>query len=131
MYADFFEIHGHAGAPDGGDDPSPIGIGPGPCSFHQGRGGNGAGDLSCFFDIAGLLNLEPHHMLYALSIGHDLPGQRPAHLQEGQFKLLANRLDLYIALAARENQHRVVGGGIAINGNIVEALVNSIFQCLL
>src|SRR5947199_10263663 len=80
--ADFSGIDGYPRTADGGHDPAPIGIGPSPRGFYQSRRGNRAGDLPRFLGVAGLLNLEPYHVLYAFSIRHDLLGQRLADMQE-------------------------------------------------
>jgi len=72
--------------------------------------------------IAGrAFNAQFDNMGYPFAVGHHLTGQRGADLGEHGGKLGAIRTDGDAAGAGGEQQDGVVGGGIAIDGDAVEA----------
>src|SRR6478672_4591062 len=83
-------INFDAGVADGGQDASPVGIGPGPGRFHKRRVGYRAANLPRFTPRPRLFDIEPYHVGYAFTIGHDLSRQRAANFCQRGLKFISH-----------------------------------------
>src|SRR3954469_22944221 len=68
-------IESNAGAANGSQNASPVGIGTRECSLHQHGRRNGVRDLPSLGFAACLFDLKANHVLHAFAICHDLLSQ--------------------------------------------------------
>ena len=114
-----------AGVADGGGQAAPVGIAAGPGCLDQRRVCNGLGNLEgvgvggCAFDV------QFHDMGDAFAVGNHLTGQRGADLGEGGGELGVARSEGDAAGSGGEQQDGVVGRGVAVHGDAVEAHFDS------
>jgi hypothetical protein len=128
-YGDCCRIEGDSSAPGGGKQAAPVGICRGPGGLAKGRGGDGLGDD--FRVRVGLRagNVERDDVRNAFAVIDDGVGQLVTDalqrsLECGDMNVLRG----HFALAAGEQQHGVVGGHIAIDGDAVEAGIDRSVQ---
>ena len=126
MNVDGPRIDGGAGVPDGAEDPAPVGIAARPGRLDQERIADGAGDAVGV--LAGLRSddINGHELGCAFAVPHDAPGQVEA---EGGHGLLESGCVAIHGLQRRvaggaigEEQDRVVGAPVAIDGYAIEGL---------
>jgi len=114
-------VDGCAGVTDGGHEAAPIGIASCPCGLDEGRVSNGLRDLDgigvggCAFDV------EFDDVRDAFSVGNNLASERCADLGEGGGERGIARADGNAAGSGGKQENGVVGGGVAVDGDAVEA----------
>ncbi len=110
-----------AGVTDGGDETAPVGIGAGPGGFDERRMGDGFGDAKSIGIRCRSFDVQFDDVSDAFAVGDDLSGERGADLGEGGGELGVIGADGCAAGSGGEQQDGVVGGGVAVNGDAVEA----------
>ena len=111
-----------AGVAGGGDEASPVGVGGGPGGFAEWALGDGAGCEAGVGFGGCAADVEGDEVGDAFAVGDDLAGEREADVGEGGIeggRELAGERDA--GGSAGEQQDGVVGGGVAVDGDGVEA----------
>jgi len=117
-----------AGVADGGHEPPPVGVVSGPGGFDQRRVGDGLGDPQRVRVRGRAFDVQFHNMSDAFAVGNDLTGERGADLGERCGELRMGWTDDDAARSGGQQQHGVVGGGVSIDGDAVEADLNGLAQ---
>ena len=115
-----------AGIAGGADDAAPVGVFAIERGFHQRRSGDRATDDFGLLFAGGACNADRDELGGAFTIAGDLFGQVDARLGERFLKFLARRLDARGAVG--EDEQRVVGAGVAVDGDAVERAARSVLQ---
>ena len=110
-----------AGVADGGDEASPVRIAAGPRGFYQRGMGDGFGDAQGVGIAGGAVDAQFDNMGDTFAVGDDLPRERSADLGERGGEVRIAGADGGAAGAGSEQQHGVVGGGVAVDGDAIEA----------
>ena len=87
----------------------------------SGRMGDGLGDAEGIGVGGRAVDAEFNNVRDAFAVGDNLPGERGADVGERGSKCVVAGPDPGAACAGGEQKHGVVGGGVAIDGDAVEA----------
>ena len=101
---------------------------PGPGGLDQGRMGDGLGYSECVRVGGRSLDAQFDNMGDALSVGHDLPGQRRADLRQCAGELGISWAGDGAAGSRGQQEHGVVGRGVAVHRDAVEADFDGLAQ---
>ncbi len=116
------------GVADGGNKTAPVGIGAGPRGLDQRRMRDGFGDPEGIGIGLRAINLQLDNVGDAFAVGNDLPGERGANIiqRSGKSGVVGGEGDA--ARAGSHEQHSVVGRGVAIDRDAIEAGLNSVAE---
>src|SRR6185437_15901425 len=120
--AGFFGREVRAGVAGSGDEPSPVGIAGGPGGLAEWAVRDGARDEAGILWRGSPADIERDHVGDAFAVGDDLTGERVTDFGErgieGGREFSCER---DAAGAGGKQQYGVVGGGVAVDGDGVEA----------
>ena len=108
-----------------GNDAAPVGVGAEQGGFHQGAVGDRLGDLPRLGVGARAGHIDAHQVRRALGVGGDGAGQLPADRRQRGAELrqtVAGERRAF-RLAVGQDEQRVVGAGVALDADAVEAAV--------
>ena len=125
-----------AGLADRHDDPAPVGVLAGDGGLDQGRVGDGAAHHLGRPVVLGAGHGDFDELGRPLPVPDDLMGEVEAHLVEGipefpEMRVAGLGDPLVLRPAGGEQQDRVAGRGVGIDGDVVEAPVDRVLQEML
>ena len=119
-------IHVRAGIAGSSHDAAPVGVAAEHGSLEQHGAGDGLGDQAGVMLGGQAVSLDLDQVSGALAVGSDAAGDVDADMldQAGKRSLVFLGLDLNAGGAVGQQEDGVVGGGVAVDGAHVEALVD-------
>ena len=123
-------VHVRPGVTGGGHDAAPVGVPAEDGGLEQGGTSDGPGHQPGVLLGGQALGLHDHQVGGALAVGGDAPGHVDADVvqQGGEGGLVLLRLDGHPGGPVGKEEQGIVGGGVAVHGEHVEALVGGGLQ---